>query len=88
MSNFGKTVKTICSSDPSISSKRVLGAIGFCACLCALLYETVMMGNQLPNGYEVTLITSASLLGLDSVAKAMSSIGSKGDMKKQITSSE
>ncbi len=70
MSRVGKITREICSSNSGLSSKRVAGIVGFSVCLCCLIYETIMMGDQLPNGYDVTLITSASLLGVDSIAKA------------------
>ncbi len=63
-------VKKVLSSDSEWSSKRLFGAIGFIICLGLLIYEAVVEGNQLSSGYEITIITSASLLGVESIVNA------------------
>lgn len=72
-SNF----REILSHRGELSSKRVFGSIGFIVCLLCLIFETIVQGDQLPSGYEVTLITCAGLLGVDSVVKAFSKSGEK-----------
>jgi hypothetical protein len=70
--SFRDIIREIFSSGATtISSKRVFGAMGFMICLGCLIFETINQGDQLPEGYEVTLITCASLLGLDSLAKVL-----------------
>lgn len=56
------------SSDQSLSSKRIFGAIGFLVCLGCLIFETITIHDILPDEYEITLTTSASLIGLESMA--------------------
>ena len=49
-----------------ISSKRVCGILGWFCCL-GLLIASYIIGNNVPQFGELIAITSASLLGLDSV---------------------
>lgn len=47
------------------SSKRVTGFIGFAVCV-ALLVAGFIMGKEIPAFGDMVLVTSASLLGIDS----------------------
>lgn len=49
-----------------ISSKRVCGILGWIVCLIVLVFSFIN-GKEVPDFGELIAITSASLLGLDSV---------------------
>ena len=65
MSNFNW--KTIFQKNSGgFSSKRICGVIGWMICLIVLLFAFIL-GKEVPGYGELIAITSASLLGLDSV---------------------
>jgi hypothetical protein len=63
---LGEFTRKIFTAGSGISSKRIFGGIGWMACLFVLIYCT-LQGMQAPDIYEVTIIVTASLLGIDSI---------------------
>jgi hypothetical protein len=55
-------LKSIFSSDQSLSSKRVFGAIGFIA-------SVIIIWTKQPEFVDFLLTVSASLLGLETITK-------------------
>ena len=64
------------SSDSAISSKRVSGFVGWLACIGMALYSTVS-GEPATNSFDILLVTSASLIGLDSFVNTIKAIYKK-----------
>lgn len=63
---IGEFTRKIFTAGSGISSKRVFGGLGWMSCLFVLIYCTIQ-GMQAPDIYEVTIIVTASLLGIDSI---------------------
>jgi len=63
---LGEFTRKIFTAGSGISSKRVFGGLGWMSCLFVLIYCTIQ-GMQAPDIYEVTIIVTASLLGIDSI---------------------
>ena len=64
------------SSDSAISSKRVSGFVGWLACIGMALYSTIS-GEPTTNSFDTLLVTSASLIGLDSFVDTIKTIYKK-----------
>ena len=64
------------SSDSAISSKRVSGFVGWLACIGMALYSTIS-GEPTTNSFDMLLVTSASLIGLDSFVNTIKTIYKK-----------
>lgn len=63
----GQIVKSILSADKgTISSKRLCGILGWIICLFILVFCTIS-NTQAPEFSDYVVITSASLLGVDSI---------------------
>ena len=61
MKKLGKFVTDMFSSETGVSSKRVFGALGF---VCSIVYIAIWRHDLV----EVLLITSASMIGLETIA--------------------
>ena len=66
MSKLSDFIKDALSSDSSVSSKRIAGCIGWIACLVCVFYA-LFTHTDSPNIVDTLFVTSAALLGLDSV---------------------
>lgn len=67
MKNVIQCVRSIFSADSgSISSKRICGFIGWIVCLIITLYCSYT-NKQAPEITDTVVITSAALLGVDSI---------------------
>lgn len=66
MNGLIEFLKNALSSDSAVSSKRIAGFMGWIVCLAAVIYS-VITNNQSPDIVDTLFITSAALLGLDSV---------------------
>ena len=64
------------SSDSAISSKRVSGFVGWLTCIGMALYSTIS-GEPTTNSFDILLVTSASLIGLDSFVNTIKTIYKK-----------
>ena len=64
------------SSDSAISSKRVSGFVGWLACIGMALYSAIS-GEPTTNSFDILLVTSASLIGLDSFVNTIKTIYKK-----------
>ena len=64
------------SSDSAISSKRVSGFVGWLACIGMALYSAIS-GEPTTNSFDMLLVTSASLIGLDSFVNTIKTIYKK-----------
>lgn len=74
---IGQICKSILSSEKgSISSKRLCGLLGWFVCLGVLLYCTYKE-TEAPDMVETVLITTASLLGIDSITNIWRRNGTK-----------
>ncbi len=63
---FTEFIKSMCSTDTDISSKRVCGFIGWIICMFVLIFCTIK-NIEAPEIFDIVIITSGSLLGLDTV---------------------
>jgi hypothetical protein len=78
-------LREIFSKGYALSSKRVFGGIGFLVLLILLCYATFVK-IELPDAFELSLITCASLLGVESIAGAFykqTSVGETKDEKQE-----
>lgn len=66
MLNF---IQKMLTSGTGVSSKRVCGFIGWLICLIILIYATFTQ-TIVPDFASTVLITSATLLGVETVANA------------------
>ena len=64
------------SSDSAISSKRASGFVGWLTCIGMALYSTIS-GEPTTNSFDILLVTSASLIGLDSFVNTIKTIYKK-----------
>ena len=64
------------SSDSAISSKRVSGFVGWLACIGMALYSAIS-GEPTTNSFDILLVTSDSLIGLDSFVNTIKAIYKK-----------
>ena len=64
------------SSDSAISSKRVSGFVGWLTCIGMALYSTIS-GQPTTDSFDMLLVTSASLIGLDSFVNTIKTIYKK-----------
>ena len=62
----------------SVSSKRVCGVLGWLVCLGVLTYCTIKV-IQAPVMVDAIIITSATLLGVDSITSIWKKNGNKRD---------
>lgn len=63
---FTEFMKSMCSTNMDISSKRVCGFIGWIICMFVLVFCTIT-NTEAPEIFDIAIITSGSLLGLDTV---------------------
>jgi hypothetical protein len=74
---FTDVLRSILSSEKgSISSKRLCGLLGWFVCLGVLIYCTIFV-IEAPSMVETVLITTASLLGIDSITNIWKSNNNK-----------
>lgn len=59
-------ISILSSAMGSLSSKRLCGIIGWLICIGILIFCTITK-IQAPDAFEVTIITSSGLLGLDTI---------------------
>lgn len=66
-----KFLKSMLSENGKVSSKRVMGVLGWLVCIFICIWCTVK-NTQNPGAVEYLFICSASLLGIDSIMRPFS----------------
>ncbi len=82
MKKASNILRSICSSTAgSISSKRVAGLLGWATSLFIMVYCTIQ-NTQAPLMIDTVVITSAALLGVDSVMKPFKGVVNESTNKE------